>query len=120
MKKFSEKIVKVAGEAKELIEKIMRWRAMELDRLLRVKYEPHKPSAKSHFEAIMADVNEEHLKVEEMLKLHALAEEISGNKLVEGFDKIDISDAERAQIEYQKELKRQKEMQISMEMKNKR
>ncbi len=116
MKIFSKKIIEVAESARELIEKILRWRRMELDRLMHVKYEPHKASSRSQFDAIMADVNEDHEKVTEMLKIQALAESISENNLVAGLDAIDLNYDEKARVEHKKELKRQKEMQNFMEI----
>lgn len=121
MKKFNKKIVEVADAAKDLIEKILRWRDMEMDRLLHIKYEPHKSSAKSHFEAIMMDVNESGVKVEEYLKIQQLAEglhaEIPNLDLI---SEIELSDDERADIEHKKRLKKQKEMQIFLDSKTKR
>ncbi len=111
MRKFSDKIVQVAGSAKDLIEKIIRWRAMQLDRLLHVKYEPNKNTSLSQLEAIFADVNEDPQKIQEQLKIQSLAENIS----LSGIDSIEISDEERAEIEYKKRLKQQREMQAFSE-----
>jgi hypothetical protein len=110
MKKYNEKVVKIIGEAKDLIEKILRWRKIQLDRILHVKYEPHKSSSQSQFEAIMADVNEGQEKVTEYLKIQSLAEGIS----VEGLDTVGLSYDEKAEIEHKKKLKQQKEMQLHM------
>jgi hypothetical protein len=122
MKKFSDKVKQVADNAKDLIEKILRWRAMELDRLLHIKYEPGKHNSKSHFEAIMGDVNEDPKKVEEMLKLHELSGKLLEEKLfLEGFSDIDLSDEQKAEIEHKKKLKKMREAQMHLEMtKNKR
>ena len=117
MKKYNEKVVKVINEAKDLVEKIMRWRKMQLDRILHVKYEPHKSSSQSHFEAVMADVNESRERVEEVFKIQSIAEHISENNLIEGLDNIDLSYDEKVSVEQKKRLKQQKEMHMHMQNK---
>jgi hypothetical protein len=112
MAKFSKKVTGIIDEAKDLVEKILRWRQLQLDRILHVKYEPHKASSRSQFEAIMMDVNESEIKVEEYLKIQSLAEEISGQNLIGALDAVDLSYDEKALLEHKKKLKKEKEMQI--------
>ncbi len=110
MKKFSDKFKHIADEATDLIEKIMRWRQMKLDELLHVKYEPHKKTAKSQFDAILADVNENPQKVEEVLKIHSITDSITRDNIIEALNEITLTDDEKAEIEHKKRLKKQKEI----------
>ncbi len=111
MRKFSEKIVKAIGEAKDLVEKIMRWRQMQLDEILHVRYEPNKKSAKSQFQAILADVNEDPQKIEEAMKLFEISEGLAGEvPLMDALYEMEITDEQRAEIEHKKKLKQQREM----------
>lgn len=120
-KKFSKKIIETLGEAKELVEKILRWRQMKLDEVLRVKYEPHKQASRSHFEAIMADVNEPQKQVEEAMRLFEISEGLASElPLMDTLYEMEISDEEKAEIEYKKKLKQQREIQAHLDFKNKR
>jgi len=117
MRKFSDRIIKTATEAKDLIEKILRWRRMKLDEMLHVRYEPQKQSGKTHFEAISADVNEPLHEIETTLKMFALAEDISSElPMMETLSEIDLTDVQKAEIEHKRKLKQQREQFAHNEM----
>lgn len=119
MEQIKDRIKSVANEAKDLIEKILKWRAMKLNPPPHIKYEPHKTGHSKHLDAIMADVNEDPRSVESALKMYALADEISVKEI--GLTNIlgnlniaesELSTEEKAKIEHEKMLKKQREMQI--------
>lgn len=126
MRKHDPEMKGVIDQAYDLVQKILRWRNMRLEKSLHIKYEPNKSASQSQLEAILADVVEPIQQVEEVLKLHYISDSLAAELPMIGVENIDLSWEEKdnikvkADIEHKKRLKEQKEMQLHVETKNKR
>ena len=121
---MNEKIKNIIVKEKSEKERIEKWQAEKLDDSQHVRYDPNSKAAKSHFDAIMADVNESEQKVKNNLRTDKLAHDILNADsellhILEGMALNSEADIKRIKS-HREELKRIREIEIEKaEKKNK-
>lgn len=113
---MSEKIKNIINKEEKEKKRIEKWQGEEMDETLHVKYDPNSKNARSHLEAIMADVNEGEQKVKSNLRTDKLAHDILNADselmhILEGMSFASADDIKRIKS-HREELKRQREMEV--------